>query len=198
MCGFQTCTAPGLGAPASCMAGSHLPGWQSPTLATCTSSCHHPTGCAPWPCALTSNSHPDLCSWREPLPVLPWLRVLMSPCHQRLFRTDSLLLGSCAHLQHQTQVVELLNPELWPSVSWLKAAAACWAFCRVGSAYGRELIIFQLVCTGAEQEGTKRNSQESEAWESMVGRFGGRGRGGGMPGPWLGRLPGPSLPSSWW
>lgn len=33
-----------------------------------------------WPCALTSDSHPDFCS-----PLLPWLRVLMSLYLWRLF-----------------------------------------------------------------------------------------------------------------
>lgn len=98
MCGFQTSLLPVWRAPAPCMVESHLPGTQSHTLATYTSSYHYPAGSAPWPCALTSDSHPDFCSWREPLPGLPWLRILMSPCPQRLFRTESLLLGSCAHL----------------------------------------------------------------------------------------------------
>lgn len=34
---------------------------------------------------------------------------------------------------------------------------------------GRESVS-QLVCTGAEQEGTKRNSQDNEARESLAGK----------------------------
>ena len=56
-------------------------------------------------------------------------------------------------------------------------------FCRIGNVCGRELIIFQLVSTGEEWDGTKRNSQENKdgelGWENERGR-----------------LPGPSLLSS--
>lgn len=100
-----------------------------------------------------------------------------------------MLICLIAPLQRQTHIVELLSPESWPFVWWLKAAAVCCEFCRTGSVHGRELIIVQLVCTGAEQEGTKRNRQENEAWESVGGGLGGGGGEEGCQAPgWGGCL----------
>lgn len=44
----------------------------------------------------------------------------------------------------------------------MKGAAVLSEFCRIGNVCGQELIIFQLVSTGAEWDGTKRSSQENK------------------------------------
>lgn len=154
VCGFQTCLLPGVESPSAV--------WRS---ATCQAGrltrrpLAHPAVVSrrlcSWPCALTSDSHPGFCSWREPLPALPWLRVLMSPCLQRLFRTESLLVGSCAHLRAPDSQSGAPESRI---VAVCLVAEGCCSLLGVlqnwQCAWSR-VHHFQLMCTGQNRKGQK-------------------------------------------
>lgn len=138
--------------PARCMVESHL-AWAGILTARLYTQQLCP-GFTPalvlsWHCALTSDSHPDICSWSETHPLRLWLKALVISFSSEAFQNIGSALGKLYNLLSNT----FISPNSNGRVCEARIVADLlgdWRvlqfseFCRIGTVCSWELIFFSL------------------------------------------------------